>query len=173
LARLQEPWIVVVQDESIFVYETILRKVWAPKGSKPVILTTGSHQRTVWYGALANDETQLFRQYPTANADYFLQYLDLLQVKYPYMVLFIDRAPWHKRDKRVKAYLREHRKTVRVRWFPTAAPDLNPVEECWRQGKNNCLGSTFYKNFHDFKKTSSKYYRTKRFRLNLYNYLCH
>ena len=173
MACVKEPWRVVVQDESIFVYETKICKVWAIKGSKPVILTTGSHQRTVWFGAVADDGTQVFRQYSKANSDCFLKYLDVLCAKYPFMILFIDRAPWHKKDKRVKAYFRKHRKTIRVRWFPVAFPEANPLEECWRQGKNSCLGSTFHQTFKEFKKTTSQYYRTKRFKLNLYNYLCH
>ncbi|MBI5554054.1 MAG: hypothetical protein HY917_04935 [Candidatus Diapherotrites archaeon] len=60
-----------------------------------------------------------------------------------------------------------------IRWFPVAFPEANPLEECWRQGKNNCLGSTFHQTFQEFKKTTQKYYRTKRFKLNLYKYLCH
>ena len=173
MARVKEPWRVVVEDESIFVYDVELKKVWAPKGSKPIILTTGSHQHTVWYGALADDNTQLFRQYPTGNADYFLEYLDALQAKYPHLILFIDRATWHKKDERVKAYFRKHRETVRPRWFPPAFPEANPLEECWRQGKADCLGSTFYQTFKEFKKATSQYYRTKRFKLDLYKYLCH
>jgi hypothetical protein len=150
-----------------------LKKVWAKKGTKPVILTTGSHQRTVWFGTLADDETQLFRQKKNADTENFLPYMDELRAKYPRMVLFLDRATWHKKDERAKAYFRKHRKTIRVRWFPVAFPEANPLEECWRQGKNTCLGSTFYQTFKEFKNATQKYYRTKRFKLNLYKYLCH
>jgi transposase len=173
LARIRKPWIVVVEDESIFIYETKIRKVWARKGTKPVILTTGSHDKTVWYGALANDGTQMFRQYPTGNCEYFLEYMEILRRKYPHMVLFIDRATYHKKDGRAKAYFRKHRKTIRIRWFPPAFPESNPLEECWRQGKDETLGSTFYQTFKEFKKATQQYYRTKRFKLDLYKYLCH
>lgn len=173
LAHIREPWRVVVEDESIFVYEVKLRKVWAKKGSKPAILTTGSHRRTVWFGALADDGTQLFRQKPNADTENFLLYMDELRAKYPYMILFLDRATWHKKDERAKAYFRKHCKTIRVRWFPPAFPEANALEECWRQGKNTCLGSTFYQTFPEFKKATSQYYRTKRFKLDLYKYLCH
>ena len=163
----------MVQDESIFVYEVKLRKVWAVKGSKPVMLTTGSHQRTVWYGALADDGTQLFRQHPNGDCKHFLPYMDELRKKYPRMVLFLDRATYHKKDERAKAYFRKNSKTIRVRWFPPAFPEANPLEECWHQGKGDCLGSTFYQTFKEFKTATSQYYRTKRFKLNLYKYLCH
>lgn len=174
MARLDKTkWRVVVQDESIFIYDVKIRKVWVVKGSKPVILTTGSHRRTVVFGALADDGTQLFRQKKNGDAENFLPYLDDLRRKYPFLVLFLDRATYHKKDERVIAYLRKHRKTLRVRWFPPGFPEANPLEECWRQGKGSELLSGFPESFETFKKSVGVYYRTKRFKLNLYNYLCH
>ncbi len=173
MARLEEKWRVVVEDESIFIYDVKLRKVWVVKGRKPIILTTGAHKRTVVFGALADDGTQLFRQKKNGDAENFLPYMDELCKKYPRMVLFLDRATYHKKDKEVQAYLRAHRRTLRVRWFPPGFPESNPVEECWKQGKEDVLGSTFYGSFGEFKKAVGKFYRTRRFQLNLYNYLCH
>lgn len=173
MARVKKPWKVVAEDESIFVYDVKLRKVWVLKGSKPIMLTTGSHRRTVLFGALASDGTQLFRQKMNGDAKNFLPYMDELRRKYPFMILFLDRATYHKTNEEVKKYFRKHRKTVRLRWFPPSFPEANPLEECWRQGKDEVLGSTFHENFADFKKTTATYYRTRRFKLNLYNYLCH
>ena len=173
LARLERKWRVVAEDESIFVYDVKLRKVWVVKGRTPLILTTGSHRRTVAFGSLADDGTQLFRQKKNGDAENFLEYLSELRRKYPFMVLFLDRATYHKKDARVQAYLRAHRKTVRVRWFPPGFPESNPVEEVWKQGKGDVLGSVFYDSFDGFKKAVTIFYRTKRFKLNLYNYLCH
>ena len=174
MARLDKTkWRVVVQDESIFVYDVKVRKIWVVKGTKPVVLTTGSHQRTVVFGALADDGTQLFRQKTNGDAENFLPYLNELRRKYPFMVLFLDRATYHKKDGRVVAYLRKHKKTLRVRWFPPGFPEANPVEECWHQGKGSDSLSSFPESFEKFKESVSVYYRTKRFNLNLYNYLCH
>ena len=135
LARKPKDWIVVVQDESIFVYETKLRAVWAVKGSKPVVLTTGSHKSTTVYGALAEDGTQLFRQYDGANSDGFLDYIEHMCRKYPKMILFLDKASYHKTEERVKAFFKSHRSSIRLRWFPSGFPEANPTEECWKQGK--------------------------------------
>lgn len=173
LARLEKKWRIVVEDESIFIYDVKLRKVWVVKGRKPVILTTGSHRRIVLFGSLADDGTQLYRLKKNGDAENFLPYLDELRKKYPRMVLFLDRATYHKTDKEVVAYLRAHRKTLRVRWFPPGFPESNPVEESWKQGKGDVLGSTFYESFDEFKKAVRIFYRTKQFKLNLYNYLCH
>ena len=124
--------------------------MWAIKGSKPIILTTGSKRKVILFGALGEDRKQLFRQYKTADSDAFLDYLKLLKRKWPKMLLFLDKAPWHK-EKRVKSFLRKHKDSIRVFWFPTANPEANPVEECWNQGKDEVLGSTFYHSFNDFR----------------------
>ena len=173
MARKPKGWTVVVQDESIFVYETKLRAVWAVKGSKPVVLTTGSHKNITVYGALAEDSTQLFRQYVGANSDGFLDYIEQMCRKYSKMILFLDKATYHKKEARVVAFFKAHRSSIRLRWFPSGFPEANPVEECWKQGKSSVLGSTFYDSFDDFKKAVTKYYRTKKFNLDLYEYLCH
>jgi transposase len=163
----------VVEDESFFVFDVKMRAVWAVKGSKPVMLTTGSHKSISWFGALADDGAQLFRQYEWADSDHFLDYMKHLHRKHPKMILFLDKATYHKKEKRVKRFFRERRKTIRLRWFPSGFPEANPLEECWRQGKDSVLGSAFHDSFEDFKKASSTYYRTRRFKLNLYKYLCH
>lgn len=147
--------------------------MWAIKGSTPIVFTTGSHRKVVVYGALAEDTTQLFRLYPEGDSDYYLPYLKLLHRKYPFMILYIDKVSYHKKEARVKRFFRKHRDSIKVRWFPTGFPEANPVEECWNQGKDDLLGSTFYDSFDKFKKAISQYYRTKKFSLDLYKYLCH
>lgn len=155
------------------MYDSLSRSVWAVKGSTPIRLTTGSHSRTVVFGSLAEDGTQLFRQYDNADSDHFLDYLEALRHKYPKMILFLDKATYHKKEARIKSYFRHHRDTIKVRWFPSGFPEANPVEECWNQGKDSVLGSTFYESFAELKKAITIYYRTRRFKLDLYKYLCY
>lgn len=164
---------VVVEDESIFIYDVIVRKVWAIKGSRPRTLTTGSHRKMCWFGALAEDGTQMFRHYENADSDGFLDFMRQLQKKYPKMVLFIDKATYHRKEARVKKFFRQNRHCIKVRWFPSGFPEANPVEECWNQGENSILGSKFYDSFDAFRKSSITYFRTRRFKLDLYKYLCH
>jgi hypothetical protein len=40
-----------------------------------------------------------------------------------------------------------------------------------REGKDDLLLSRYYSRFQNLKKTIAEYYRTKRFRLNITNYL--
>jgi len=153
------------------MYDVKLRAVWAVKGSKPTILQTGSHKKVVVSGIVAEDGSQLFRSYDVADSNTFLDILKVLMKKYEYLILYIDRAPWH-REKRVKKFFRKHKQSLKIRWFPPGFPESNPMEECWNQGKSEVLGSIFYDSFDEFKSAVSNFYRTKRFKLDLYKYLC-
>jgi len=85
----------------------------------------------------------------------------------------MDKATWHKKEARVKRFLRKHKDKIIVQWFPSGFPEANPVEECWNQGKDDVVGSKFFDSFEEFEKAVITYYRTKRFNLDLYKYLCH
>ena len=64
LSQIPEGFTIAVQDESIFVHDVITRrKLWLPKGIRPMVSVTGSHQRTCVFGTLTLYRRQLFRQY--------------------------------------------------------------------------------------------------------------
>lgn len=165
-------WPVVCQDESIFIYDIVLREVWAIKGSKPQVPTTGSHQKTCIFGTLALDGRQLFRQYSKINQYTFLDYMICLKRKFKKFVFFYDGAPWH-RAKMIREFFKENEDCIIPIRFPRCSPEYNVVEECWRQGKKDILGSILPPSFDAMKKSITSYYRTKRFNLNMVKYLCH
>ncbi len=67
---------IAVQDESNFVHDVIIkRKLWLPKGVRPITKITGSHQKTCVFGNLTLDCEQLFRQYDLLNHDTSIDYL--------------------------------------------------------------------------------------------------
>ena len=52
----------MVEDESIFVHDALIRRrMWTPKGIRPIVVTTGSHQKTYVFGTITLDGRQLFR----------------------------------------------------------------------------------------------------------------
>ena len=136
------------------------------------MLTTGSHRRTCLFGTVSLNGRQLFRQYHTINGENFLAYTRELKRRFGAFLIFLDKSAPHHRDERVRRWLRKNRNSVKVRWFPTARPELNPVEECWRQVKGIVQANRIYPTFQDMKKETSKTLRTKRFRLNIVEYLC-
>lgn len=147
--------------------------MWTPQGMRPVVTITGSHQKTCAFGTLFKDGRQFFRQYSTFDQDTFLQYLKELQRKFrKKLILFLDRATQHYRSIKVRKHLEENNDVIiRVEYFPKGSPEFNAVEECWRKGKDDLLVSRYYPKFQNLKKTIAEYYRTKRFRLDITNYL--
>jgi hypothetical protein len=56
-------------------------------------------------------------------------------------------------------------------YLPTASPvEFMVLEEIW-QAKNDLLVLQYYSSFTDFRNKISTYFRTKRFKLNMRNYL--
>ncbi|HSE99683.1 MAG TPA: hypothetical protein VLA48_02215 [Nitrososphaeraceae archaeon] len=57
-------------------------------------------------------------------------------------------------------------------YLPTASPaEFMVLEEIWNIAKNDLLVLQYYSSFTDFKNKISSYFRTKRFNLNMRNYL--
>lgn len=164
-------WTVVCEDESIFVYDSIIRAVWARRGSRPIVLKTGSHRRTCVFGAMSIDGRQLFRQTEAINSEAFIRFLKTIKRKFGKSVLFLDRAPWHIAE-RVEKYLAKNRSWILPIWLPKCSPEFNPIEECWRQSKDSVLGNTIYPTFEELKHEISGYLRTKRFKLDVIKYVC-
>jgi transposase len=171
ISRIPEGFTVAVEDESIFIHDILIRRMWTPEGKRPIVTVTGSHQKTCVFDTLTIDGKQLFRQYKTFDQDSFISYLRELKRKFHKLILFLDRAPQHCRSKRVKAYLERNNNLMIVEYLPKGSPDLSAVEECWRQGKDDLLVSKYYPRFASLKDAITNYYRTKRFNLNILKYL--
>lgn len=141
------------------------------KGSKPRVKITGSHKMTAVFGALSSDGRKLFRQYPCINAKSFLNYVRSLKRKFVHFVFFYDGAPWH-RAKSVSDYFAANNDCIIPMRLPKCSPEFNAVEECWRQGKMQILGSIFPPTFDGLKRQVAEFYRTKKFNLDVIKYLC-
>jgi len=163
----------LVEDESIFVHDALIRRrMWTPEGIRPIVVTTGSHQKTYVFGTITLDGRQLFRQYETFDQYSFISYLGQLKRRFHKLILFLDRAPpQHCRSKRVRAYLERNNDVMTVEYLPKGSPEFSAVEECWKQGKDDLLVSKYYPSFTNLKAAITDYYRTKRFKLDIAKYL--
>jgi transposase len=122
----------MVQDESIFVYDCVVRqKKWISAEKRPIITVTGSHKKTIVFGCLSMDGKQLFKQYDEFNSKTFIDYLKLVQKRFGKIVIFVDRATPHC-SKITRRFLDAKKDTIRVEYLPVGSPEFNAVEECWR-----------------------------------------
>ena len=173
LSHKSRGFAIVSLDESVFIQDVKVRRVWAMEGTRPIrIAAANMHGRTVVFGAMSLDGRQLFRQYKKFNGRSFLDYLKKAHRKFRKLYLFMDRAPQHRNTRKVLNYIKENRKTIRVRWFPVGSPEFNVMEECWRQGEKDLSSlPIFPTSLGKLKRFLAKYYRTRRFNLDMRSFL--
>jgi len=162
----------VSTDESFFFYDYLVRRVWIDENKRPIIRVTGSHQLSCIFGALSMEEgKQLFRQYDVFNGTTFLNYLKKIHAKYPQCYLFMDKASQHYKSKKVLKYFEENKDTLIPVYLPTASPEFMVMEKVWSIAKRDLFILKYYSSFGDLKNKISGYFRTKKFNLNMRNYL--
>ena len=168
----EEGFTVVSTDESFFFYDSLVRRVWISKNERPVVRITGSHQESVLFGATSLEGKQIFRQYDWFDQNTFLDYLKQIHRKFLQCYLFLDKAKQHYRSKKVLQYFADNKDSLIPVYLPTASTaEFMVLEEIWHIAKNDLLVLQYYSSFTDFKNKISSYFRTKRFNLNMRNYL--
>ena len=134
-------------DESGFLMAPLVRRSWAPAGQTPVLIQQGAHHRKVSAIAALCVSPQrdvvrfYFRLHPTdiaaAQVIAFLSALDR-ELAAPWLMLW-DRLNAH-RARRTQDFLAA-RGWPQPCYFPSYAPELNPVEYAWSWLKNNPLAN--------------------------------
>ena len=158
-------------DESFFLYDSLVRKVWIFKNTRPVVRITGSHQQSCLFGAISLDRRQIFRQFEKFNEDTFCQFLKQIHHKFPKCYLFLDKAPQHHKSHKIKKYFKNHEDSLIPVYLPTASPEFMVMEEVWNIAKRDLFVLQYYQSFVDLKDRITRYFRTKRFGLDMMNYL--
>jgi predicted AAA+ superfamily ATPase len=123
------------------------------------------------FGSISLEGKQLFRQYDWFNATTFLDYLKQVHRKFPKCYIFLDKAKQHYKSKKVLQYFDLHKKDLISVYLPTASLEFMVLEEIWHIAKKDLLVIQYYPSFTDFIIKISTYFRTKRFHLDMRNYL--
>jgi transposase len=152
-------WDVFAADETGLMLEALTRKAWIKKGEKTIIKTERSKQRQSYLGFL-NLKTGKCQIYPIARGrqTYILSATKKHITKYPDQKICIvwDNGKFHKGKLIIEA-LRTGQPLERVHLipFPPYAPDTNPIEHVWREGKKATANHQF-KNFSETKHAFEK-----------------
>ncbi len=72
ISSIPDAFTVAVEDESIFIHDTLIRRMWTPEGKRPIVIATGWHKKTCVFGTITFDGRQLFRQYDTFDQYSFI-----------------------------------------------------------------------------------------------------
>ena len=120
-------------DEASLYLQATLRVVWASRGHTPVVKLDPSRKCTHFFGALnLLTGQEIAMQSSIMNAETSALFLQKLLATIPAVpiVLFWDRAPWHRGPEITD--LLEANPRLEIDRLPTAAPDLNPQEHVWK-----------------------------------------
>ena len=120
-------------DEAGLYLQATTCHVWSPTGQPPVVRADPGRAKTNFYGTL-NLQTgqEIAMRSDLMNAEVSAQHLELILETNPDtpILLFWDRAPWH-RGKPIDKILEEHPR-LEILFFPTASLDLNLQEQVWK-----------------------------------------
>lgn len=167
----QDGFSVVSLDESFFFYDSLARRVWIEEDKRPIVRVTGSHKHSCIFGAISLEGKQIFRQHDRFNGDTFLSFLKIIHSKFPRCYLFMDKASPHYKSQKVLKYFEQNKDTLTPVYLPTASPEFMVMEEVWNIAKRDLFVLQYYQSFVDLKNKITKYFRTKRFGLDMRNYL--
>jgi len=146
--------IVFVEDECHLVWGDTIGYVWGRQNERTEVPITNVKQRQTYYGVmnLYNQEF-ILSPYEQGNGASTVSFLESLQVLYPdsKFIFLWDGARYHCSEE-VQTYLTKVNQGLDEKdWkvtcilFAPYAPDQNPVEDVWLQGKN-FLRRHFYEN---------------------------
>jgi transposase len=146
--------VVFAEDECHLVSGDTIGCVWGRRNERTEVPIENAKQRQTYYGVM-NLYNQEFFLTPHErgngeNTVAFMKYLRALQPDKKIIILW-DKASYHHSEE-VRTYLNKANQgleekdwTVTCLLFAPNAPDQNPVEEVWLQGKN-FLRRHFYEN---------------------------
>jgi putative transposase len=132
-------------DECHLLWGDICGYIWGKKDSRVEIKMTNERERQTYYGALDYHQKEFLIQAAkkgdSTNTITFLEYL-MQQRPTARLGIIWDGASYH-RSQEIKEYLEkinegkteEEWKITCIRFAPNA-PEQNPVEDVWLQGKN-------------------------------------
>jgi transposase len=118
------------------------RAAWFPEGTRPSVALSGQRDWTCVLGAITEDGDRFFsrvEEYITAeHAKHFI--LALCEEFQKDLIVVLDGAPYFRASAVTDLAARDDLEFVRL---PAYSPELNPVEECWRQVKRD-LSNRFF-----------------------------
>lgn len=135
----------VFLDESGFMLQPLVRRSWAPRGQTPILRCWDRRDRLSVIGAITVPPSRerhglsaVFRIHTrnvkTPEATEFLRVLDR-HVRRP-LIVVLDRLNVHRAAvRRWLASRRPGAPKASAEWLPSYAPDLNPAEQLWNNGK--------------------------------------
>lgn len=135
--------------------QTTVQKIWLPQGDYPKIEVASKRESRSIYGFL-NVKTGQEHAFKTKWQSMYItaDILKELRKIYPAQKLFLiwDKAGWHKGS--VAQEFIKQDGDIKTLYFPTDAPEENPQEHVWKNGRSHVTHNLFIK---DIDKTTDDF----------------
>ncbi len=161
---------IICIDEAHFRRDSDKRRCWSLIGKTPIVHVNGSKQNTNVYGAYTLDGKFHYKFVEKQLATKTIAFFKRLMKIYKKIIFIIDKARWHT-AKIVNKFVQQNKRSIKIVYFPTTSPDVNPVEECWRQTRNNVTANTAFDDTELLKKALKTEWNKQKFRHKSINYL--
>jgi hypothetical protein len=122
------------------------------------VYTNGSKEAINVGGALTWHGKFHYQEMDRQVKEEVLKFIKRLHKRYKKVLFILDRATWHKNNL--------------VIVLPTGASDLDPLEECWRQTRENKTANTAHNTVKELRTSLKSFWNKQPFNLTLPNYLC-
>ena len=113
------------------------------------------------------DGRSMCAQYGRFTADDFVDFLKRVRRRFPKIVIILDRAPQH--TAKVVKQLEGETEGLELKYLPPGCPDLNAMEEKWKQMKRHVLDVP-YVTLGNLRKEITRYLRYQMPVLQIGNY---
>ncbi len=140
--------VLLTADEMVLSTQTTFQKIWLPVNTFPKIDVSNDRKNRSVYGFhnVKNGVQYAFKT-DWQNSEHTCEVLEKVLQLYPgkKVVIIWDNAPWH-RSKEVRAYLQKTKHNIKLIAFPPYAPELNPQEHVWKEGRSQVTHNNFIEN---------------------------
>lgn len=132
LSRRNDDATVVVIDQTRRRLKTNLGRGWFKRGTRANVEIAEKWEATNLLGALSeNGNTQFYQSESNVNSEVTIHFLKALQEEFgEELILVLDNAPYFA-SKKVQKFAAST--GIERCYLPRYSPQMNPVEECWRQ----------------------------------------
>ena len=152
-------------DESIIRIDSVIKKGWYRKGTKPVQMVNGLKRNTVIFGVMSGLKKVIMYAYKAIMIS-FRKFLRRLSV-FGKSVLVLDNASWHRSKKVI-----EYAKTLGIilYFLPPYSPELNPIEQLWKCIKHN-VTYRLHADMDDIKAAVRRFVRNSDFEIDIGHFM--
>jgi len=159
-----------VEDEMSLSAATTIQKIWLPQGEYPQIEVSSRKESRSIYGFL-NIKTKQEHAFKTEWQNMYITSAVLTKLRKIYptekILLIWDQGPWH-RGSKAQEFIKQD-KNIRTIYFPRGAPEENPQEHVWKNGRSQVTHNKFIQKIDQTTAEFVTYLNATKFN---YSFLC-